>query len=157
MDRELALPGVGHPAPWGPLPTRHRVGQADPASGPDGHRGERDEHLWSSAWIAGGTRRLLGHGYIPGLACEAAKLLVGYREAIDPEPGDRDAELVAVARRIVADSRHAGARLSQIALAEKLRSEGYKVANNRLRWLAAVSGLEAGQDGEAEARASGGR
>ena len=30
-------------------------------------------------------------------------------------------------------------------LAEKLRSEGHKVANNRLRWLAAVSGLETGQ------------
>ena len=66
-------------------------------------------------------------------------------------------ELVAAARRIVADTRHAGTRLSQIALAEKLRSEGYKVANNRLRWLAAVSGLEAGQDGEPDARADGGR
>ncbi len=75
----------------------------------------------------------------------------------DPDPGDRDAELVAAARRIVAGTRHAGTRLSQIALAEKLRSEGYKVANNRLRWLAAVSGLEAGQDGEPDARASGGR
>ena len=75
----------------------------------------------------------------------------------DPDPGDRDAELVAAARRIVADARHAGTRLSQIALAEKLRSEGYKVANNRLRWLAAVSGLEAGQDGEPDTRASGGR
>ena len=75
----------------------------------------------------------------------------------DPDPGDRDAELVAAARRIVADTRHAGTRLSQIALAEKLRSEGYKVANNRLRWLAAVSGLEAGQDGEPDARADGGR
>ena len=73
----------------------------------------------------------------------------------DPDPGDRDAELVAAARRIVAGTRHAGTRLSQIALAEKLRSEGYKVANNRLRWLAAVSGLEAGQDGEPDARASG--
>ena len=51
------------------------------------------------------------------------------------------------------DTRHAGTRLSQIALAEKLRSEGYKVANNRLRWLAAVSGLEAGQDGEPDTRA----
>jgi hypothetical protein len=75
----------------------------------------------------------------------------------DPDPGDRDAELVAAARRIVADTRHAGTRLSQIALAEKLRSEGYKVANNRLRWLAAVSGLEAGQDGEPDARAGGSR
>ena len=75
----------------------------------------------------------------------------------DPDPGDRDAELVAAARRIVAGTRHAGTRLSQIALAEKLRSEGHKVANNRLRWLAAVSGLEAGQDGEPDTRASGGR
>ena len=75
----------------------------------------------------------------------------------DPDPGDRDKELVAAARRIVADTRHAGTRLSQIALAEKLRSEGYKVANNRLRWLAAVSGLEAGQDGEPDTRANGGR
>jgi hypothetical protein len=75
----------------------------------------------------------------------------------DPDPGDRDTELVAAARRIVADTRHAGTRLSQIALAEKLRSEGYKVANNRLRWLAAVSGLEAGQDGEPGTRANGGR
>jgi hypothetical protein len=70
---------------------------------------------------------------------------------------DRDAELVAAARRIVAGTRHAGTRLSQIALAEKLRSEGHKVANNRLRWLAAVSGLEAGQDGEPDTRSSGGR
>ena len=75
----------------------------------------------------------------------------------DPDAGDRDAELVSAARRIVADARHAGTRLSQIALAEKLRSEGYKVANNRLRWLAAVSGLEAGQDGEPDTRSSGGR
>ena len=75
----------------------------------------------------------------------------------DPDPGDRDTELIAAARRIVTDTRHAGTRLSQIALAEKLRSEGYKVANNRLRWLAAVSGLEAGQDGEPGTRANGGR
>jgi Protein of unknown function (DUF2637) len=75
----------------------------------------------------------------------------------DPDPGDRDAELVAAARRIVADARNDGTRLSQIALAEKLRSEGYKVANNRLRWLAAVSGLEAGQDSEPQTRANGAR
>jgi Protein of unknown function (DUF2637) len=75
----------------------------------------------------------------------------------DPDPGDRDTDLVAAARRIVAGTRHAGPRLSQIALAEKLRSEGYKVANNRLRWLAAVSGLDAGQDGEPGTRANGGR
>jgi hypothetical protein len=75
----------------------------------------------------------------------------------NPDAGDRDAELVSAARRVVADARQAGTRLSQIALAEKLRGEGYKVANNRLRWLAAVSGLEAGQDGEPDTRSSGGR
>jgi hypothetical protein len=86
-----------------------------------------------------------------GAAAEASRL-----EDV-PDPGDRDAGLVAAARRIVAGARHAGTRLSQIALAEKLRSEGYKVANNRLRWLAAVSGLEAGQDGEPDTSAGGGR
>jgi hypothetical protein len=75
----------------------------------------------------------------------------------DPDAGDRDAELVSAARRVVSAARQAGTRLSQIALAEKLRGEGYKVANNRLRWLAAVSGLEAGQDGEPDTRSSGGR
>ena len=75
----------------------------------------------------------------------------------DPDPGDRDVELVAAARRIVADARNTGTRLSQIALAEKLRSEGCKVANNRLRWLAAVSGLETGQDSEPQTRTNGAR
>jgi hypothetical protein len=75
----------------------------------------------------------------------------------DPDPGDRDAELVAAARRIVAGTTRDGTRLSQIALAEKLRCEGHKVANNRLRWLAAVSGLEAAQDGEPDTRSNGGR
>ena len=77
------------------------------------------------------------------------------RQDDDPDPGDRDAELVTAATRIVADARHLGTRLSQIALAEELRSEGCKVANNRLRWLAAVSGLEAGQDSEPKTRANG--
>ena len=63
----------------------------------------------------------------------------------DDDPDGGEEELVAAARRLVADARQAGARISQIALAEKLRSEGYKVANNRLRWLAAVSGMESGR------------
>jgi hypothetical protein len=76
-------------------------------------------------------------------------------------PGDDadggEEELVAAARRLIAEARQAGARISQIALAEKLRSEGYKVANNRLRWLAAVSGMEPGQDGEPGTRSGAGR
>jgi hypothetical protein len=104
---------------------------------------------------------LNGHrpgGGMPACAVTAAGAApAASQQEDDPDPGDRDAELVAAARRIVAGTRHAGTRLSQIALAEKLRSEGYKVANNRLRWLAAVSGLEAGQDGEPGTRANGGR
>jgi hypothetical protein len=56
--------------------------------------------------------------------------------------GARDAELVAAAIRIVAEAARDGGRLSQVSLAERLRREGYTVANNRLRWLAAVSGLQ---------------
>jgi len=99
----------------------------------------------------------LGDGTPARAVTDAGEDTVASQQEDDPDPGDRDAELVAAARRIVAGTRHGGTRLSQIALAEKLRSEGYKVANNRLRWLAAVSGLEAGQDGEPDTRANGGR
>jgi hypothetical protein len=107
------------------------------------------------------TDSLNGHGLNGGTPARAVTAAEAEPETTqredDPDPGNRDTELVAAARRIVAGTRHAGPRLSQIALAEKLRSEGYKVANNRLRWLAAVSGLEAGQDGEPDTRAGGGR
>jgi hypothetical protein len=93
----------------------------------------------------------LGEGTPARAVTAAGEDPVAGQQEDDPDPGDRDADLVAAARRIVAGTRHGGTRLSQIALAEKLRSEGYKVANNRLRWLAAVSGLEAGQDGEPDA------
>jgi hypothetical protein len=55
--------------------------------------------------------------------------------------GDSGAELVAAATRIVAEATRDGARLSQVALAARLRSQGYTVANSRLRWLSVVSGL----------------
>jgi hypothetical protein len=54
----------------------------------------------------------------------------------------RGAQLVAAAIRIVAAAARDGGRLSQVSLAERLRREGYTVANSRLRWLAAVSGLQ---------------
>jgi hypothetical protein len=44
--------------------------------------------------------------------------------------------------RIVAEAAHDGGRLSQVSLAERLRREGYTVANSRLRWLSSVSGLQ---------------
>jgi hypothetical protein len=57
------------------------------------------------------------------------------------DTGDRDAQLLTAAARIVAVTNRDGGRLSQAALAEKLRGEGYTVANNRLRWLSATIGL----------------
>jgi hypothetical protein len=53
-----------------------------------------------------------------------------------------DAQLVAAATRIVARAGRDGRRLSQAALAARLRCEGYTIANNRLRWLSSASGLE---------------
>jgi Protein of unknown function (DUF2637) len=58
------------------------------------------------------------------------------------DAGARDARLVAAAIRIVAAAARDGGRLSQVSLAERLRREGYTVANSRLRWLSAVSGLQ---------------
>ena len=74
------------------------------------------------------------------------------------DDGDSDARLITAASRIVTDAARDGTRLSQIALAEKLRGQGYSVSNHRLRWLSAVSGLESrqgrppGQRGSARAR-----
>jgi hypothetical protein len=58
------------------------------------------------------------------------------------DAGARDVELVAAAIRIVAAAARDGGRLSQVSLAKRLRREGYTVANSRLRWLSAVSGLQ---------------
>jgi hypothetical protein len=60
-------------------------------------------------------------------------------------PGDHDGPLIAAAARIVADARRRGARLSQADLAGQLRARGHSVANDRLRWLSAASGLEPGK------------
>jgi hypothetical protein len=56
--------------------------------------------------------------------------------------GERDRLLLDVATRIVAEARTAGGHLSQAALARQLRAHGYRIANDRLRWLASASGLE---------------
>jgi hypothetical protein len=53
----------------------------------------------------------------------------------------RDGELVEAARQIAASATRDGGRLSQAALAERLRGEGWAIANDRLSWLAATIGL----------------
>jgi hypothetical protein len=75
-----------------------------------------------------------------------ASQINGYPASSQPQDvhdlGVGDAELVAAAIRIVAAAARDGGRLSQVGLAERLRREGYTVANSRLRWLSAVSGLQ---------------
>jgi hypothetical protein len=51
--------------------------------------------------------------------------------------------LIKAAREIVGQARQQGVRLSQTALAGQLRARGFTIANERLRWLAARSGLDA--------------
>ena len=83
----------------------------------------------------------------PGLALRAAAPGAGTaqqtgkrgnkRDADPAEDGSRDAQLIAAAASILADAMRHGDRLSQAALAEKLRSQGFGIANERLRWLLA--------------------
>jgi hypothetical protein len=58
-------------------------------------------------------------------------------------PAGRDGQLIEAAQRIADAAAHDGARLSQAALASKLRSEGWTIANDRLRWLTQAAGLSA--------------
>lgn len=53
----------------------------------------------------------------------------------------KDGPLVAAATRIVLDARQRGMPLSQTRLAGQLRAEGHGIANERLNWLSAASGL----------------
>jgi hypothetical protein len=83
----------------------------------------------------------------PGLALRAAVPGAGTarqtgkpgteRQADPGEDGNRDAQLIEAAASILAEAMRRGDRLSQAGLAEKLRSQGYGIANERLRWLLA--------------------
>jgi hypothetical protein len=53
--------------------------------------------------------------------------------------------LIDAAREIIGQARREGVRLSQTALAGQLRAGGFTIANERLRWLAASSGLDTDQ------------
>jgi hypothetical protein len=73
---------------------------------------------------------------------DAARTIVSNLITIPDENGDRDHQLVAAATRIVAEAAQRGDKLSQSALAEKLRGQGHSIANDRLRWLSVACGLE---------------
>jgi hypothetical protein len=58
------------------------------------------------------------------------------------EQESRDGPLIEMAASLVAQAKLRGDDLSQAELARQLRAEGYRIANDRLRWLATVSGLD---------------
>ncbi len=65
-----------------------------------------------------------------------------FRTHLDRRADSDDDPLLDAAARVVAQARQQGVRISQAELARQLRAEGYSIANDRLRWLAAVSGLD---------------
>lgn len=56
-------------------------------------------------------------------------------------PSARDEQLIDAARQILADASNDGSRLSQAMLADRLRGQGWTIANDRLSWLACSIGL----------------
>ena len=62
------------------------------------------------------------------------------------QPTCSDHDLVVAAAHIIGEAREGGTGLSQAALARRLRAQGFHIANERLRWLAAASGLERDQE-----------
>jgi hypothetical protein len=102
------------------------------------------------------ARSLNGHGPGPpdcaALACHACdRPGSGQAECMAAAAGTQadsratargDRLLADAAARIVAQTRRQGGCLSQAELARQLRGEGYSIANGRLRWLSAVSGLQ---------------
>jgi hypothetical protein len=58
------------------------------------------------------------------------------------EQETQDGPLIEMAASLVAQAKLRGEDLSQAKLARQLRAEGYHIANDRLRWLATVSGLD---------------
>jgi hypothetical protein len=115
---------------------------ASPAApGPGPYTGARPQQPTAQNGAPGGTAR---RDQVP--ASQINGHPADSRENSQPEEvsdaSHRDAQLVAAAARIVAGAGRDGGRLSQAALVGKLRSEGYTVANNRLRWLSSASGLE---------------
>ena len=78
----------------------------------------------------------------PAAAPRPANQVNGHQPNGVHDTDARDAQLVAAAARIITAATCDGSRLSQAALADRLRREGYTIANNRLRWLSTVSGLQ---------------
>jgi hypothetical protein len=62
--------------------------------------------------------------------------------ALSPEPADkREAELIAAGIRIREQAERDGVRLSSKTFADRIRENGYTIANGRLRWLRAACGF----------------
>jgi len=75
------------------------------------------------------------------LAAVSSPPNMGASHTLPGEDSGHDRQLVAAAARIVAEAAQDGGSLSQAALARKLRTQGYSIPNDRLRWLSSACGL----------------
>jgi hypothetical protein len=108
-----------------------RAGFADPAVADD---------VLRLAAILGQTVLLAAAGYHPPGAASSN----GHQAGTLRQAADR--LLIDAASQIVTQARQEGLDLSQAGLARDLRARGLSIANDRLRWLAAVSGLKPGSE-----------
>jgi hypothetical protein len=95
---------------------------------------ELNSHARDGEAVGAGRRGVALRAAAPGAGTAQQ---TGKRDADPGEDGSRDAQLIAAAASILAEAMRHGDRLSQAALAEKLRSQGFGIANERLRWLLA--------------------
>lgn len=145
---------ITHHAPGGPAPGPHagppaRIAQPDGPADP-GEPGRPtatglNGHFATPAAVIPdrpGQDTPALPGGVPCPAPAGTSQSAALQDAVPGDDSDRDGRLVAAATRILAEAAQDGSRLSQTALAEKLRGQGYSIANDRLRWLSAACGLE---------------
>jgi Protein of unknown function (DUF2637) len=80
-------------------------------------------------------------GPLPVAEADVPAAAEGDGTRLQGSPAGCDGQLVEAARQIAADAARDGGRLSQAALAERLRGQGWTIANDRLSGLAAAIGL----------------
>jgi hypothetical protein len=116
------------------------AGSADPGTAPRSRPPASGINGHAAAGDAAGAGRpgLAGPASAPGsrTAPQAGKP-VDEGETVPGQNRNPDTQLITAAARILAEARRRGDRLSQAALADQLRSQGYSIANERLRWLLA--------------------
>jgi hypothetical protein len=132
--------GLGRPADEGAAPSAQSF-LADQVNGVigNGHRnGFGSQHIGQSSLV---LDHLYGVCPAAGEGCTQPGRAGATEQSCARRVSDR--LLVEAAREIVAEAGRQGVALTQNGLAHQLRARGLSIANERLRWLTAVSGLDA--------------